>query len=136
MQKPAPEITTQSEPFWQACKEGRLLIMNCRQCDTPFFYPRRSCPSCWSEEVEWVESTGRGTVWTLSEVAISLWGDAWNDVVPYTVAVIDLDDGVRMASRLVGGSGWKIGDRVQVSFQPGENDAVMPYFTAAGQPRS
>jgi hypothetical protein len=81
--------------------------------------------------VEWLQSKGRGTIWTLSEVAISLWGDAWDDAVPYTVAVIDLDEGVRMASRLVGGSGWKIGDRVQVSFQPGENDTVMPYFTAA-----
>jgi len=48
------------------------------------------------------------------------------------VAVIDLDEGVRMASRLVGGSEWKIGDRVQVTFQPGENDVVMPYFTTAG----
>ena len=132
MQKPAPEITKQSEPFWQACKEGRLLIMNCKQCGKPFFYPRRSCPSCWSEEVEWLESKGRGTIWTLSEVAISLWGDAWDDAVPYTVAVIDLDEGVRMASRLVGVSNWKIGDRVQVSFQPGENGVVMPYFTAAG----
>ena len=131
MQKPAPEITQQSEPFWQACKEGRLLIMNCRHCSKPFFYPRRSCPSCWSEEVEWLESKGRGTIWTLSEVAISLWGDAWDDAVPYTVAVIDLDEGVRMASRLVDGSGWKIGDRVQVTFQPGENDIVMPYFTSA-----
>lgn len=131
MQKPVPEITKQSGPFWQACKEGRLLIMNCKQCSKPYFYPRRSCPSCWSEDVEWIQSSGRGTIWTLSEVAISLWGDAWNDVVPYTVAMIDLDEGVRMASRLVGGSGWKIGDRVQVSFQPGEKDVVMPYFTAA-----
>lgn len=132
MQKPVPEITQHSEPFWQACKEDRLLIMNCKNCGKPFFYPRRSCPSCWSEEVEWLESKGRGTIWTLSEVAISLWGDAWDDVVPYTVAVIDLDEGVRMASRLVGGSNWKIGDRVQVSFQPGEKDSVMPYFTTAG----
>jgi len=132
MQKPIPEITKQSEPFWQACKESRLLIMNCRDCGKPFFYPRRSCPSCWSEEVEWIESKGRGTIWTLSEVAISLWGNAWDDAVPYTVAVIDLDEGVRMASRLVGGSNLKIGDRVQVTFQPGENDVVMPYFTAAG----
>lgn len=132
MQKPAPEITKHSEPFWQACKEGRLLIMNCTHCGKPFFYPRRSCPSCWSEDVEWLESKGRGTIWTLSEVAISLWGDAWDDVVPYTVAVIDLDEGVRMASRLVGEASWKIGDRVQVTFQPGEKDVIMPYFTSAG----
>lgn len=130
MQKPVPEITKHSEPFWQACKDGKLLIMNCKQCSRPFFYPRRHCPSCWSEDVEWIESKGQGTIWTLSEVAISLWGDAWEDTVPYTVAVIDLDEGVRMASRLIDGSGWKIGDRVKVSFQPGENDTVMPYFTA------
>jgi len=130
MQKPVPEITKISEPFWQACKDGKLMIMNCTDCGRPFFYPRRCCPACWSEKVEWIESKGLGTIWTLSDVAISLWGDAWENTVPYTVAVIDLDDGVRMASRLVGGSGWKIGDRVRVCFQPGENDVVMPYFSA------
>lgn len=131
MQKPVPEITQQSEPFWKACKEGRLLIMRCKPCGKPFFYPRRSCPFCWSEDLEWVESKGLGTIWTFSEVAISLWGDAWDDIVPYTVAVIDLDEGVRMASRLVGGSGWRIGDRVRVVFQEGDKDIVMPYFASA-----
>ena len=130
MQKPAPEITQHSQPFWQACKENRLLIMGCGQCKKPFFYPRRCCPACWSEDVKWLESSGSGTLWTLTEVATSLWGDAWNDTVPYTVGLVELDEGVRIVSRLVGGSDWKIGDRVRVVFQPGEGDSVMPYFTA------
>ena len=130
MQKPAPEITQNSEPFWQACKEDRLLIMGCKDCGKAFFYPRRCCPSCWSGDVEWRESKGCGTLWTLTEVAISLWGDAWNDTVPYTVGLVELDEGVRIVSRLVGGSDWKIGDRVRVVFQPGEGDSAMPYFTA------
>ena len=130
MQKPAPEITQHSEPFWQACKEDRLLIMGCKDCCKAFFYPRRCCPACWSEDVEWLESKGRGTLWTLTQVAVSLWGNAWDDTVPYTVGLVELDEGVRIVSRLVGGSDWKIGDRVRVIFQSGESDSVMPLFTA------
>ena len=63
---PSPDLETQ--PFWDAAKEERLLIRHCNACGEHHFYPRPFCPSCWSENVEWSEASGQATLYTWSVV--------------------------------------------------------------------
>ncbi len=130
MDKPLPEMSPEAEPFWRACREGRLLLPRCRACETVFFYPRPACPACWSEELDWIESAGRGSIWSFSEVHVSFGGDAWKDELPYTVVIIELDEGVRLVSRLVDAPAdeVEVGARVRVTFGAHTPEVTLPYF--------
>jgi uncharacterized OB-fold protein len=90
-----PQIDSESAPFWAAAREGRFLIMRCRACERPYFYPRRYCPRCWSDETEWTEASGRGTVYTYSIVRQNP-APPFRDWCPYAVVLVDLDEGVRI----------------------------------------
>ena len=61
---PTPDLETQ--PFWDACKEGRFLLKHCNACGEDHFYPRPFCPKCWSADVEWKEASGDGRLYTYS----------------------------------------------------------------------
>ncbi len=95
-----PLIEDESRPFWDALRDGKLLIKHCTACDAFHYYPRPFCPSCWSDDVEWHEASGRATVYTYSTVYV-------NDLppfgpqVPYVAAVVELEEGPRMMTRLV-----------------------------------
>jgi uncharacterized OB-fold protein len=107
-----------SKPFWANLAAGRLVLPRCRDCGSVFFFPRRLCPTCWSDAIEWVPSTGAGTVFARSEVHVAFQGISPADL-PFSVALIDLDDGVRMPGRLDHGElepEIQIGDRVQLRF--------------------
>ena len=95
-----PLIEDESRPFWDGLRDGKLLIKHCTACDAFHYYPRPFCPSCWSDDVEWYEASGRATVYTYSTVYV-------NDLppfgpqVPYVAAVVELEEGPRMMTRLV-----------------------------------
>jgi uncharacterized protein len=95
-----PLIEDESRPFWDGLRDGQLLIKHCTACDAFHYYPRPFCPSCWSDDVEWHEASGRATVYTYSTVYV-------NDLppfgpqVPYVAAVVELEEGPRMMTRLV-----------------------------------
>ena len=93
----APE---ESEPFFDAAREGRLLIQQCTACGEHQFYPRKICIHCGSPDVEWVEASGTGTVHTFT-VIHQQGMPGWRDEVPYVAAIIDLEEGVRMTSNVV-----------------------------------
>ena len=96
---PTPDLETQ--PFWDATKEERLLIKHCNACGEYHFYPRPFCPKCWSDDVEWFEASGRATLYTWSVVHR-------NDLppfpswIPYVAAVVTLEEGPRMMTNVVG----------------------------------
>ncbi len=96
-----PEPDTETGPYWEAAREGRLLIKQCRSCGQPFFYPRARCPRCWSDDTEWREAAGTGTVYTYTVVHQNDLSP-FRDRVPYVVAVVELDEGVRITSNVEG----------------------------------
>ncbi len=124
-----PVIEDESQPYWDAANQGRLLIKCCTACGANHHYPRPFCPKCWSEEVEWVEASGGGTVYSYSTVYV-------NDLppfgpeVPYVAAVVELDEGPRMMTRLIDctGEDVEIGAPVTVAFQPFDGEQCMPVF--------
>ncbi|CAM5595435.1 DNA-binding protein [Streptomyces spiroverticillatus] len=128
-----PDIDAFTRPYWQAAAEGRLLVRRCGACLRAHHYPREFCPYCWSEDVEWEEVSGRGTLYTWSVVHRNDL-PPFGERVPYVAAVVDLEEGPRMMTEVVGcaESELRIGAGVEVAFREGEGYAV-PVFRVAGE---
>jgi len=126
--KPAPIIDPGTEPYWKGLKERKLLLRHCRACDKPHFYPREVCPYCYSLDLDWSEASGVGTVYSYT-VAHRPAGPAYADDVPYTIAIVELEEGPRMMTWIVGDKGdVAIGARVHVRFEPLNDDVNLPVF--------
>ena len=95
--KPLPKPEPWSEPFWDGTQEERLLYQVCEDCDASVFYPKRYCPECGGEDFEWEEADGTGTVYTFSTI-YQYPPSAFKDDTPYTPAIIELDEDLRMMS--------------------------------------
>ena len=98
--KPLPQPTPFSKPFWDGAKRHELLIQKCKECQKYVFYPKVICPFCLSDTLEWVKATGRGKIYSYM-VVYSYQPQAFAEDVPYVVAIIDLQEGVRMMSNIV-----------------------------------
>lgn len=98
--KPIPVVNPWAKPFWEAAREGRLVIQQCSDCGKTIFYPRIACPDCFSDHVEWVEASGKGSIYTFTVVKNNA-PSAFIQDIPYVVAVIRLDEGVQMLSNVV-----------------------------------
>ncbi len=94
-----PENDTQ--PFWEATKRHELVIPRCRTHDGFFFYPRELCPVCLSSDIEWAKVTGRGRVHAFTIVHQPN-DPAFAEDAPYVYAVIQLDEGARLISNVIG----------------------------------
>lgn len=97
--------------------QGNFLIQRCQSCDQSIFYPRMLCPHCGSNEIEWYAPSGRGTVYSTTVVRRK--PEHGGD---YNVALVDLDEGVRMMSRVEGitPDTVSIGMKVQAKVVDGE----------------
>ncbi|MES2870489.1 MAG: OB-fold domain-containing protein [Pseudomonadota bacterium] len=115
--KPMPVPTEISAPFWEGLKAERLLIQQCNQCSHWVFYPRRHCPQCFAHDLAWREVSGGATLYSFTVTRIATLPD-FADEMPQMLAVIELDQGVRVNSNLVGldESEVKIGMRLQPVF--------------------
>jgi uncharacterized OB-fold protein len=100
--RPLHDPTPETQPFWDACLEHKLMLQRCLDCDghPAYFYPRPFCPRCLSSNVEWFEASGRGKLHTY--VIAHRGAQGFDDVVPYAIAVIELEEGPRMMSNIVG----------------------------------
>ena len=105
------------KPFFEGLKKKSLLIPYCKSCGKPHFYPRSACPHCWCEDdYDWREATGTGVIHTFTIVRSNP-PPAFMPMLPFSVAIIELDEGVRLLSNIVGEyEDMAIGDKVQVDF--------------------
>ncbi len=99
--KPMPIPTEISAPFWEGLKAERLLIQQCDHCNHWVFYPRRHCPSCLAHALTWREVNGAATLYSYTVTRIATLPD-FADEMPQILAVIELEQGVRINSNLVG----------------------------------
>lgn len=129
---PAPIANADSQVYWAAARERRLVIRKCMACGELHFMPRHLCPICWSDRLEWVDAKGSGSVYSFTIVRRAS-DPAFAALVPYAVALVDLDEGPRMMANIVGTDALdvKIGDRVQVEFEDRGDGALLPQFSRA-----
>jgi uncharacterized protein len=127
-----PTIEGDTREFWDGLRDGRLLLRRCTSCRTVHYYPRPFCPSCWSDDVEWVEAGGGGHVYTYSMVHRNDL-PPFQEQVPYLAAIVELDEGPRIMSRLVDveGDAVDIGMRVQADFTALTDDISIVVFRPA-----
>ncbi|KTR83501.1 hypothetical protein NS277_09080 [Novosphingobium barchaimii] len=127
-----PTIEDETRTFWDALREGRLMIARCGACGKVHYYPRPMCPSCWSEDVSLVEVTGRGTLYTWSTVFVNDL-PPFNTKVPYVAAQVDLEEGVRLTTMVVDAApqDLEIGMKLQVVFEAISDDVTIPVFAPA-----
>jgi len=127
---PSPDPDTQ--PYWDATREGRLLIKRCATCGAAHHYPRPFCPVCWSDAVEWEEASGRAVLYTWSVVR-------QNDLppfaerVPYVAAVVGLAEGPRMLTNVVDcdADELRVGLPLQVAYRDLDDEFTIPVFVPA-----
>ena len=127
--KPLPEIQPHSQGFWDGCKQHKLLIQHCNSCGANIFYPRRDCPKCWSQDLGWIESSGRATVYTYT-VTLEGVEEMFVEDLPIIVAWVDLPEGIRMNTNLVEcePEEVQIGMEVEVVFRDVTDEITLPYF--------
>lgn len=99
-ERPLPEITPLTEPFWKAAKEGRLVLQRCEACQARQFPPEVACTGCGSPEVRWVEVSGRASLysWTVAHPPLLPY---FQEHAPWPVVAVQLEEGPRMITNLV-----------------------------------
>ncbi len=127
---PQPDLETQ--PFWDAAREGRLLIKRCNACARTHFYPRPFCPHCWSPDVEWMDASGRATLYTWSVVYRNDL-PPFHERVPYVAAIVDLAEGPRMMTNVVDCEfdRLEVGMALDAVFHPTSDEVTIVRFRPA-----
>lgn len=135
-EKPVPVVNTWARPFWDATKQGRLIIQKCKACGLHVFYPRIACPHCSADELEWVEASGKGTVYSYTVVEANAPSSFLGDM-PYVVAVIRLREGVQMLSNVVGCDPCDVvcDMPVEVTFEVLNDEFTLPKFKPVQEAR-
>jgi uncharacterized protein len=96
-----PETTALTSPYWTQAADGRVLLQRCPRCGLVWHPPAPVCPGCRDGAPQWLESAGLGTLYSYTRVDHAVHA-AVADVVPYLVALVDLDEGPRIITNLVG----------------------------------
>lgn len=124
-----PPISPGAEPFWEATRECRLVLPWCLACERPFFYPREVCPLCLGTAIAWRPATGTGVVYSFTiENRPATAGFSMGK--PYVVALVELDEGVRLMGNIVGCPPEKteVGMPVSVTWEALSDGRHLPLF--------
>jgi uncharacterized OB-fold protein len=131
---PIPKPTPETKPFWDAAKQRKLLIQRCDDCGGHYFYARPLCPLCLSRSVKWVEASGRGRLHTF--VVNQRGPRGFPAEGPFVVGIVELEEGVRMMSNIVGvdpdPKNLRCEMPVEVVFEDITDDITLPKFKPAG----
>ena len=120
-----PDINMETAVYWESAKNGKLLVKTCKTCGKLHYYPRTICPHCLSSDTDWVEASGKGTIYTYSVMR--------RTETPYVIAYVTLEEGVTMLSNIVecDVDGVAVGQTVEVVFRDTEGGHSLPVFRPA-----
>jgi len=125
--RPLPSPTDITRPYWEGAAQGILRLQRCSACGIFQFYPRGFCNACLSDAIEWVASEGKGTIYSFT---VNHRGPSpyFKGRTPYVVALVDLDEGVRMMVNVLDGpvSTLVIGARVSITFEQVSDSLALP----------
>ncbi|MBU2511894.1 Zn-ribbon domain-containing OB-fold protein [bacterium] len=128
-QRPVPVVNPWAKPFWDAANEERLTYQKCKDCGANIFYPRIACTECFSDNLEWVEASGKGIVYSYTVVENNA-PTAFVPECPYVVAIIKLEEGIQMLSNIVGCDPYDVSCDmpVEVVFEKLNDEFKLPKF--------
>lgn len=134
--KPVPVPDEGSAPFFDGALQGKLMLLRCRRCDT-FMSPtaylgvpvRPRCVNCFARELEWAPSSGRATLYSFA-LMHQLYDEAFAAELPYNIAVVETEEGVRLTSQVVGcpNHELEIGMQLEVMFERRSDEVAIPKF--------
>jgi uncharacterized OB-fold protein len=132
--RPAPIPDAESQAFWDGTLEGKLLVQECSMCGQRQLYGRSLCTNCHAAALTWIESSGLGTIYSRTIIRQNP-NRSFKHMIPFVVALIDLDDGPRLMSNVIGTPAEEvhIGDRVRVVFEPVSDAVALPLFEVADE---
>ena len=129
---PVPTPDEASAPYFEGAAAGRLMLMRCIRCGTYRYPSRDRCDACWSTDTEWVQASGRATLhsWVIFH---QVYHPGFADCVPYNVAVVELAEGPRITTNIVGvgNDALRAGMPLQVTFETVAEGTALPKFTPA-----
>lgn len=130
--KPLPVIDEDTAPYWKYCKQHELRMQKCTECNHIRFPAGILCPACHCMNAEWVKLSGQGTIFSYV-VFRKAYHPAYQDEIPYVVAIIQLDEGPRMESNIidVDVNEIKIGMPVKLFFEDVTDEISLPKFKIA-----
>jgi uncharacterized protein len=133
VKKPLPIPTAWSRPFWDAAKEHRLVLKKCSACGNIDHPPYLYCTACHADEHEWIEASGKGTLYAYAVNTFGVPFPFWDDM-PYVLAMIDLPEGPRMISNIVqcDQDQLKNGMELEVVFEDVSEGISLPKWRPAG----
>ncbi len=125
------DVNLETKPFWDATAEGKLVLPKCDSCDAIIWFPRAFCPACSGTSVSWITSSGKGTIYSFSITRKG--GGVWAEVSPYVIAYVELEEGPRVLTNIVGCpvDQVKIGMSVRVVFDKTEEGPAVYRFAPA-----
>ena len=128
--KPLPVLDPESTPFWEACRRHELKIQRCTDCGQFRFPATRFCPHCQSADAEWVAASGKATVFSWITVRHPVPRDIYAMDVPYVVALVTLEEGVRMPTNIVGCTPEEVTAdmKLTVQFRDVTPEITLPVF--------
>jgi uncharacterized protein len=130
--KPIPVPSAESQAYWDGLRDRKLLMPRCDACGKYWFPPSLLCPHCNATNWTWASTSGRGRIFSYV-VYHRVYHPGFADEVPYAVAVIELDEGPRMVSNVIGIAPDKLACdlRVEVVYQPITDTITLPKFKPA-----
>jgi uncharacterized OB-fold protein len=130
-----PEPTPETREFWEGAQRGELRIQRCNACGRAYFFPRPFCPYCSSKDVEWFTASGRGKLYSYVINHRPAYG--FQDWVPYVIAVVELEEGPRMMTNIIGveptPENLPVDMPVEVSFETQDDRITLPLFRPAAR---
>lgn len=127
--RPLPNPTTFSKPFWDGAKEGKLLIQRCKECGKLIMYPKKYCPECMTDNLEFVESCGKGKILTYTMTVNNAYSGVM-DQMPIISAIVMLDEGVQLCTKIVNTpyENVYVDAPVEVSFEKVNDECTLVNF--------
>lgn len=131
-QLPVPEIVINPDAraYWEGTTREALVLQRCTSCQSVIWIPRAICPVCWSQDLSTFEASGRGTIYSWTRTAKGM--AEYRDAGPYLLAYVELEEGPRVMTNLVGFDGDPaVGDPVQAVFDKAGDEASLLRFSPA-----
>jgi uncharacterized protein len=123
-----------SRPFFDGARRHQLMLQQCSACGVVMWSVKPRCDNCWSADIHWVQAKGKGTLYSFTLVH-QVYHPAFAAEVPYNIAQVDLEEGVRIITNVVGCSNaeLQIGMPLEVTFDNLTDEVTLPKFKPASR---